>query len=227
MKLSDEIVKSFLRTNNSLKENEKALKTIKFFASQNVLTVFGKDAYGADTDIDVEKEIIGDAINLAISSFDKKYIVTFQTSTITMRSSNSQESYTIYMPDEKKVTNTKIISEEDATKVEVQSVGMEENKETYDLVKQIHNNEDTHYVKTGYRLKPIGVKNNEEEFFELTSMYDDVPKSFLQRIVSLAKKEHIKTIRTTYEMTDLLDYLEEIYSILEEKCMEKVSVRKK
>lgn len=227
MKLSDEIVKSFLRTNNSLKENEKTLKTIKFFASQNVLTVFGKDAYGADTDIDVEKEIIGDAINLTISSFDKKYIVTFQTSTITMRSSNGQESYTIYMPDEKKVTNTKIISGEDATKVEVQSVGMEENKETYDLVKQIHNNEDTHCVKTGYRLKPIGVKNNEKEFFELTSMYDDVPKSFLQRIVSLAKKEHIKTIRTTYEMTDLLDYLEEIYSILEEKCMEKVSVRKK
>lgn len=227
MKISDEIVKSFLKTNDSIRENERALKTIRFFASQNVVAVFGKDAYGADTAIDIEKEKIGDAVNLIISSFDKKYIVSFQASTITMRSSNEEASYTIFMPEEKKVTNTKIIRGVNTTKVEVQSVGMEENRETYDLVKQTHDNENPHYTKTGYRLKPIGVKNNEEEFFELTSVYEDVPKSLLQRIVSLTKKEHIKTIHTSYEMTDLLDYLDEIYSILEEKCMEEVSTRKK
>jgi hypothetical protein len=217
MKLTDEIIRDFVESNSTL--NERTKKIVIAFINQIVEELFGSKDIKIGPELDIAKVKVGASLKTYVSFYGRIYAIQeFASDRITISDRHENVMYSISFNHPKKVSNTRMEYNTGSNVIKVQTVDIKGDKEEFSYVEYVQ--DEGKNIQTTYTLTPIGVKNKNKEYFELTSSLNTkkiTEKSLIKRIVDSMNNGNMRVLETSYEITDLLDYIPEVFSIINEE----------
>lgn len=230
MILSEFVVESLKELGIDIEEMEINTKVLKFLLSQNIIDILGKNEFSwteIGEEFDMEKVKESEKTHIVINYQTEKYIFSVEQKKILIRDKDYSIRAQIDCSDKEKITNTRFCVIEEGVKTIFQSIQVENECFDYSEIVPMAEGQRESIIK---RLKPLGFKAHQKEYFELISVPEEKStkkKSFLQDLISMMCQGNIRNIDVFSEYNDLFDYLPEIYAILQKECERERILQKK
>jgi len=211
--LSEEILKEF-GVKKLYNQNEKKYETCKYFLEEDINKIIGQNEFDIlNNHIYLEKSHNPDTHEIRFFTWGNCYIFSVIGNIITISNSKRVVMAQIRLNDNLELINYRVVAPRGyLEKIVTEKVyfGAEEH---YDYIETLNEEE----IKV-YRLKPMCIKIEEKEFFELTLPYENKMKKSLLKSFYDDTFGNIRTINS--DLSNTYKYLKEVFSLLKNECTE-------
>jgi hypothetical protein len=194
---------------------------LKYFLKRDLTAIFGKDEFEIDysnpqnSEIEIAKIYNYQKNTLIIKFNDQEYVI-FNNRDILTIMDNKTKKEVASIKCLSALTNTLTYSDEKEKVVEVQKIYTTPEKIFETCKTIINSNGKIEYPPI--RMRQMGIKNKNIELFSLTKLNTkEKNKSLIKKIVDVLTPKNIYQVQTSYETDDIYNYLENIYSIIDEE----------
>lgn len=217
--LSEEILKHF-NLIPFYQEHDELYKTVKFYLSENIIAIFGKDEFEYDESSFLNQEVILDKIKhndkteLLIYFSGECYVVSVINDILTILNSNRNIIAQIRPGKNNELTNYRIVAPNGILEKTIAQKVRFGNDKCFDYIEMDKNT----CSSTLFRLRPMHTKIEDKEYFEISFPNKKYEKQTIIQRVYHAAVGNIRTIHTSLEKNNLYDYLDEIFLLLKDEC---------
>jgi hypothetical protein len=225
MKLSEEIINNFIINNYEKKLSLGVKKIVFCFIRQNIIELFGSDLEITDG-VDIQKIKVGDKTDIEINYYGILFKISEENNRILFKDNNGVIKSSIDYSHPNEVKNIRLSKLDEENQIKIKDISLLSDTESFTYVEITQGRDSSSEI--GYSLKPINVKKKNKEYLELSSLYETPieEKSMIKKVASLANKGNLRSIDTSCDVTDLLDYIPEIYNILEAEAEKNVQIKR-
>ncbi len=199
-------------------------RILKYFIEKDLTEIFGDEKPYLDETINCEIRE-NTHTNMKINIQGCEYILEYKDGVLSLKSDQAPNRFKIC--EKNGVMSNQVVStKEDTIVLETQNVSLGK-LEFYDYQKSVTNRDGYRVEYPYYRLKAAQIKLNGKAYFELYNLSNPTKEynSVLQKIVNSLKQGNLYTVNIGNEI-DAINYLDQIYEILENQTQEKEVIRK-